>query len=84
MRATATFNPFTGFRFPLSVAVNEDCVVPHLKGKTLTAAKRALKQASCRLGTVTPTGQTTGTVVGQRPRAGKTLAPEAKVKVQLG
>jgi hypothetical protein len=81
---TATFNSGMEFRLPISVKVALDCVVPNLKGKTLTAAKNALKAASCTLGTVTPKGQTTGTVVSQNPAAGKTLAPATKVNVRLG
>lgn len=68
----------------LSVRVSEDCVVPNPKGKRLPAAKRALKQASCTLGTVRPRGQSTGKVKRQKPAAGKTLAPGAKVNVWLG
>ncbi len=60
------------------------CVVPNLKGKTLKAAKKALKAHSCRLGKVTPKGQTKGTVKSQRPAAGKTLKPGAKVNIRPG
>lgn len=71
-------------RFPVSVRVSEDCVVPKLKGKTLRAARTALKHASCALGKVRPKGQTKGRVKRQKPAAGKTLAPGAKVDVWLG
>jgi hypothetical protein len=60
------------------------CVVPNLKGKTLNAAKTALKAAHCGLGKVTPKGQTTGTVKTQNPGAGKVLPAGSKVKVTLG
>lgn len=72
------------FKLPVSVKVALDCVVPDLKGKTLKAAKKALHAASCKLGTVRPKGQTTGTIKRQKPAAGKTLTPGAKVKVRLG
>jgi hypothetical protein len=81
---TALFKRDSHFKFPVSVKVALDCVVPNLKGKTLKAAKRALKKASCTLGKVTPKGQTTGTVKSQKPAAGKTLAPGASVNVRLG
>jgi hypothetical protein len=61
-----------------------DCVVPNLKGKTLKAAKKALKANSCTLGQVRPKGQTTGKVKNQSPAAGRTLKPGAKVNVRLG
>ena len=60
------------------------CVVPKVKGKTLPAAKTALKAAHCDLGKVTPMGQTTGTVQKQSPGAGKVLPVGSKVKVTLG
>lgn len=62
------------------------CVVPKLAGKKLKAAKKALKKADCKLGTVTAKqGATTssGKVKNQSPKAGKTLAPGSKVKVTL-
>jgi hypothetical protein len=52
---SGTVEPFTsasGYRFPVSVLVSEDCVVPRLGGKTLKAAKKALKPHSCTLGKV--------------------------------
>jgi hypothetical protein len=60
------------------------CVVPKLKGKTLKAAKKALKAADCRLGTVRPKGQKTGKVKKQSPKAGTVLPAGSKVKVTLG
>jgi hypothetical protein len=78
---TAMFGMSTGLKFPVSVKVALDCVVPHLKGKTLKAAKRALKAHSCRLGKVRGKGRR---VKRQRPRAGNTLKPGAKVNVRLG
>lgn len=81
---TSDFSPESGDKFPVSARVSLDCVVPNLKGKTLTAAKDALKAHSCTLGTVRPEGQTRGKVISQNPTAGKTLAPEAKVNIRLG
>jgi IPT/TIG domain/PASTA domain len=63
------------------------CIVPKLAGKHLKAAKKSLKQASCKLGTVKkvagPTSKV-GEVVKQSPKAGKVLAPGAKVGLKLG
>jgi hypothetical protein len=59
------------------------CVVPNVKGKTLNAAKMSLKAAHCRLGEVSPKGQTTGTVKKQNPGAGKVLPLDSKVRVTL-
>jgi beta-lactam-binding protein with PASTA domain len=80
---TMSFTSESGSRYPISAKVALDCIVPQLKGKTLRAAKKALKAASCTLGTVTPKGQTTGTVTQQFPAVGKVLAPEAKVNIRL-
>ena len=42
----------------------EACVVPKLKGKTLKAARKALKKADCKLGKVKGKGK----VVSQNPK----------------
>jgi hypothetical protein len=63
------------------------CVVPKLAGKRLKAAKKSLKHASCKLGTVKKiAGPATkvGKVVKQSPKAGKVLVPGAKVNLKLG
>ena len=80
--STATFDNFDGAQIPVSAKVAIDCVVPNLTGKTLTGAKRALKAASCSLGTVN--GPRTGKVKSQKPAPGKTLAPLGKVNIWLG
>jgi|GEM_PF-2375848 len=61
------------------------CVVPNLKGKTLAAAKQALKQAHCALGTVTEKKSSgkAGIVLSQRPTPGKHLPAGSKVSVVL-
>lgn len=65
------------------------CLVPALAGKTLTQATKALKQAHCKLGTVTKPKVTKGhappplVVASSSPRAGKVLAESAKVKLTL-
>jgi len=63
------------------------CRVPTLKGRTLTAAGRALKAAGCNLGKVTtPSPRPHGTlrVVAQTPHAGITRPYGSRVSVTLG
>ncbi|HVO55981.1 MAG TPA: IPT/TIG domain-containing protein [Solirubrobacterales bacterium] len=65
----------------------QGCKVPNLSGKKLKPAKKALKKAGCKLGTVKLTGDATnktGKVIKQNPKSGKILAPSAKVGVKLG
>jgi hypothetical protein len=64
----------------------QGCRVPKLRGKKLTASKRASRKAECRVGKVIKkSGATwrTGKVVRQRPPAGKILAPRTKISVTL-
>lgn len=60
------------------------CVVPNLRGESLTAARKSLTKSGCRLGTVTPKGRTTGKVKNQNPKAGKVLPSARRVNVELG
>jgi len=63
------------------------CVVPALKGKGLKKAKTLLRRGGCRLGHVKKaevTGKKEGKVLKQAPKAGKVLAPGAKVRITLG
>jgi hypothetical protein len=58
------------------------CVVPQVKGKTVAAAKRALRLAACSTGRVRRSYSASvrvGRVVSQSPRAGARRAPGAKV-----
>jgi beta-lactam-binding protein with PASTA domain len=62
------------------------CVVPKLKGKTLRAAKRALKKAHCSPGKVTKAFSAKvrkGRVLSQKRRPGKKLAAGSKVKLAV-
>jgi hypothetical protein len=62
------------------------CVVPKLTGKTLTAAKKALTKAHCKLGKVEKLGGATaksGKVSKQGSKAGAKLAAGSKVTVTL-
>jgi serine/threonine-protein kinase len=58
------------------------CVVPKLKGKTLKAAKRALRTHFCSLGKVKHAFSTRvrkGRVISQQPKPGRHLNHGAKV-----
>lgn len=62
------------------------CIVPKLAGKKLKGAKKRIRKAGCRVGRVKFLGEATaktGRVVKQRPKAGKVLAPGAKVHLKL-
>lgn len=60
----------------------KDCVVPKLTGKSLRAAKRALKSHDCSVGKIkhafSPAVKK-GRVITQKPKAGRHLAHGAKV-----
>jgi Divergent InlB B-repeat domain/PASTA domain len=63
------------------------CVVPNLQGRTLKAAKVALKQAFCSVGTVktAPSSQVKkGQIIAQQPKHGKRLKQHAKVSLIVG
>ena len=66
-------------RAPMAVV---RCVVPNLRGKTLTQARRALAGAHCALGHVKRVGK--GRITAQRPRAGKRVARGSRVRVTVG
>jgi beta-lactam-binding protein with PASTA domain len=61
------------------------CVVPRLSGKSLTAAKGALRKAHCALGAVKKaySSHKKGTVVGQRAKPGSRHAKGFKVGVTV-
>jgi hypothetical protein len=59
------------------------CVVPRVKGKTVAAAKRAIRRAHCRVGRVryARSSRAKGRVVKQSPRPGARKAIRAKVNL---
>ena len=62
------------------------CTVPNLKGKTLEAAKAALRTAQCKLGKVTKLAGATaksGKVTKQGAKAGAKVAVGTKVDLTL-
>jgi hypothetical protein len=88
----------TGNASQASVALTRirQCLVPHLKGKTLSRARRALRKSHCKLGKVRKSYRThlagkrghrtrvpfkTGRITGQRPRAGAKKKVGTKVTV---
>jgi hypothetical protein len=64
---------------PPPPGAGRSCVVPMLTGKSLRAARRALKKADCKLGKVTGRGR----VKSQTPRQGRVRPPGAKVDITL-
>jgi len=62
------------------------CVVPKLKRKNFKAAKKRIKAADCTLGTVTKKGIVgpSAKILKQKPKAGTTRAPGARINVVLG
>jgi hypothetical protein len=64
----------------------DNCVVPNVKGKTLTNAKLALKLHSCSTGKITHAFSSTvsaGLVLGQNPQAGSHLQHNGKVSLTV-
>jgi beta-lactam-binding protein with PASTA domain len=62
-------------------------VVPRLNGEKLKRARKQLRKASCRTGRVTRkkgVNAKAAKVVKQNPKAGKAVAPGAKVNLTLG
>ena len=60
------------------------CKVPNVVGKTLAAAKGAIKKAHCRAGTVSYASSSKakkGTVISQSRRAGEVYAPNTAIKL---
>jgi hypothetical protein len=59
------------------------CVVPNLVGRTLDAAKAAIKRAFCSVGKVTTvaSSRAKGEVISQKPKHGKRLKQHAKISL---
>jgi hypothetical protein len=63
------------------------CVVPALKGKSLSKAKQLLKRHNCKLGHVKKVSvrrKKAGKVLKQAPKTGAILAPGSRVRINLG
>ena len=62
------------------------CIVPKVKGKTLSAAKRALRAHFCSAGKITHAFSNRvrkGRVISQRPKPGKHLRHNGKVRLTV-
>ena len=67
--------------------VSSGCLVPRLKGKSLKASKKLLRDDECLIGAVRRQKGVTskaGKVVMQSPKPGALMAPWTTVKVTLG
>jgi hypothetical protein len=66
------------------IVIAEPCVVPAVVGKSLAAARAAIRRSHCRAGRITRARSTTvpkGRVLSQRPAAGRRLARGAEVNL---
>jgi large repetitive protein len=64
----------------------KNCVVPNVKGKTLAAAKRALKAHSCSAGKIKHAASSrvrAGRVISQNPKAGTHLRHNGRVSLTV-
>jgi len=79
-KITTTANVEVGAAFAL-----RPCVVPNVVGKSLRAAKLALKRRFCSVGKVTTRASTivNGHVVSQKPKPGKKLKQHARVSLVI-
>jgi hypothetical protein len=62
------------------------CRVPRLRGKTVAAARKALRARNCRLGKVTRLrgrGVRRGRVLSHTPRAGRTVRADTRVRLRV-
>jgi hypothetical protein len=75
-KVTTTDNLAVRARFVL-----RPCVVPNVVGKSLSAAKGAIKKAFCSVGKITTvaSSKAKGEVVSQKPPRGKRLKQHAKI-----
>jgi hypothetical protein len=74
------------FVIPIGPGPRPKCVVPKLKGKTLKAARRAIKSHACRVGRVRHAFSKRvkkGRVISQKPKPGRHLRRGAKVSLVL-
>jgi YVTN family beta-propeller protein len=68
------------------IQISNGCVVPKLTGRTLAAAKTALKQADCAVGKITKRKSSTvstGRVISSSPKAGSEHKAGTKVALTV-
>ena len=77
-KLTATADATVKARFLL-----RPCVVPNLVGKSVAAARLALRKAFCSMGKITTVASTAkpGQIVTQRPRRGKRVEQHTKIRL---
>jgi hypothetical protein len=72
---------------PVRDVIRKPCLVPKLKGESLTSARRGIKAAGCRISRVRRkqgTASKRDRVVAQSPEAGTSLPLWAPVVIRLG
>jgi hypothetical protein len=77
---------FAVARAPAPGPAKKQCVVPKLRGKRLSAAKRALRKAHCGVGHITRRRSSTvrkGKVITTKPKAGSRRPAGTKVALAL-
>lgn len=85
LTATATNDAGLSSTSKLTFTVAGTCKVPKLKGKSLAAAKRALKHAHCKLGKTKPAHPSSRQKVAKSsPKAGALKLAGTKVKLTFG
>jgi hypothetical protein len=85
LTATATNGAGETSKRTLTYGVSPVCRVPRLKGKSLSSAETALKDAGCRLGGTTPKHPSSGDKVkSSTPKRGSILRIRSKVRLKLG
>jgi hypothetical protein len=80
-------NSDTNNTTPVTPTTKPRCIVPKLQGKTLAAAKTALKRAHCKLGKANKrhaSRKMRGKVVAQSPKPRSNRPPGSKVAVVVG
>jgi len=84
IRGEYTINGGTPGTFTMTPLGKPKCIVPGVKGRTLTAARAALSRSHCKLGKVTRAKSRSvakGKIISASPGAGQTRAAEARINL---
>jgi hypothetical protein len=81
--------PLAGPTARWSFSIHAACLVPHVVGRGLAQAKRAIVRGGCSVGTIvrkTSSARLRGHVLSQKPRArpGQDLRPGARIRLWVG